>query len=134
MVSARAEQAGPAVTSAAPSSDYQFRSDAGLLLYHVRPERASDFESILARVRQGLESATDAARRQQASGLRMFRSTESVPGVVVYVAVIEPVIAGSDYDPVRMLTELLPGEATSLYERLREAVVKIERVGLARLR
>ena len=105
-----------------------------MLLYHVRPERASDFESILARVRQGLESATDAARRQQASGLRMFRSTESVPGVVVYVAVIEPVIAGSDYDPVRMLTELLPGEATSLYERLREAVVKIERVGLARLR
>jgi hypothetical protein len=117
-----------------PATDYVFRSDLGLLVFHVRPDRATDFEGVIARITQGLEAATDPVRRQQQAGFRIFKAAESATNATVYVAVVDPVVTGADYDPVRMITELLPGESTALYERLRAAVIKIERVGLARLR
>jgi hypothetical protein len=47
--------------------------------------------------------------------------------------VIEPVVRDADYDPVKMLTEFAPEEASVLYERLRKAVVQVERLDLERL-
>jgi hypothetical protein len=126
-----APQAPP--TSPLPATDYVFRSDAGLLVFHVRQDRSRDFEVVMARITDGLAAAADPTRRQQKAGLRVFRSTE-VSGAAVYLLLLDPVVAGADYDPVRMVTEMLPSEASALYERLREAVVKVERVGLSAVR
>jgi hypothetical protein len=53
---------------------------------------------------------------------------------VIYVFVVDPAITGSDYDPVKVLSEELPTEAHALYEVLKSATVRIERMGLSRLR
>lgn len=112
------------------SSDYVFRAPTGMLVFHVRPDATRDFETVMARIEQGLDVATDAVRRQQRSGWRLYRSAETATGHAVYVVVVSPAVAGADYDPVRMITELWPGEAQDLYGRLKAAVVRVERLSL----
>jgi hypothetical protein len=124
----------PAPSLTGQANDYAFGSATGLLIFHVRPDKTGDFEAVALRIAEGLEGAADPLRRQQARGWRVLRSSETAAGVVLYVALIDPVVPGADYDPVRMITELLPGESTSLYERLREAVLKVERIGLTAIR
>lgn len=127
-------QTAAAAAPVVATGDYVFRAPTALLLFHVRPDHTQTFEGIIGRLAQGLDSATDAIRRQQRSGWKVFRSTESSAGTAVYVLMADPVVAGADYDPVRMLSELLPGESQGLYEQLKAAVLKIERMELARLR
>jgi len=129
---ARAWQASS--TPGAPTQAYTFAGDAGLLFFHVRPERAADFDAVLTRIGQVLDKADAPSRKTQAAGWRMFKSTESTGDTAVYVFFFDPVVAGADYDPVKLLSEAIPAEAQFLYEQLRASVVKVERMGLARRR
>ena len=43
-------------------------------------------------------------------------------------------MAGADYDPVKLLTEALPAEVQALYTRLKDSIVRVERMGLVKLR
>lgn len=133
LVSAQGAPA-PARPAAAAVGDYTFRSPTGLLIFHVRPDHVDNFEAVMARLALGLDGATDDVRRQQRSGWRVFRSEDAPAGTAVYVVMVDPVVPGTDYDPVRMMAELLPGESQPLFERLKAAVIRVERMGLARLR
>lgn len=117
----------------APPEDYVFPAGTALLLFYVSPDHAADFEAVAARISQVLASSTDPVRRQQAASWRMFRSAEPVRGAIVYVFLLDPVVAGSDYDPVRVLTEGLPAEAQALYQKLKASVIRVERLGLTKL-
>lgn len=117
-----------------PASEYAFQSGAGLLVFHVRPERAADFEAILTRISEVLAASVDPVRQRQAASWRMFRSTEASRDAALYVFFFDPAEPGADYDPVRVLSDAVPADAQQYYERLRAAVIKIERMGLARIR
>jgi hypothetical protein len=119
--------------SSAATSDYRFHAETGLLVFHVRPEATDDFEQVVERLRQGLETTVSQVRRDQASGWRFFRATATADAAV-YVMLFDPVIRDADYDPVKMLVELAPGEAQPLYERLRGSVIRVERLDLNRVR
>ena len=119
---------------AAGSQAYAFPSGAGLLLFYVRPDRTADFDSVLKRMAEVLDKADTPPRKQQAAGWRMFKSVEAPKDSVIYVFVLDPVVAGSDYDPVKVLSEGLPTEAHALYESLKSATLRIERMGLAKIR
>jgi hypothetical protein len=127
-------QSAPAPAAPVVGSDYVFRAPTGLLIFHVRPDQIESFEAVMTRLSQGLDGATDDVRRQQRAGWRLFRSEDAPAGTAVYVVMLDPVVAGADYDPVRMMAELLPGESQPLFERLKAAVIKVERMGLARVR
>ena len=122
------------VAPAGGSQAYAFPSGAGLLLVYVRPERTADFERVVQRLAEVLDKADQAVRKQQAAGWRMFKSVEAPKDSVIYVFVVDPAVAGSDYDPIKVLSEGLPTEAHALYESLKSATVRIERMGLAKLR
>jgi hypothetical protein len=128
-----AAQVGPEARSAAASPDYLFAAGTALLLFYVRPDRVSDFEAVTARISQALAASADPVRRQQAGGWRMFRSSEAARDAVVFVFLLDPVVPGADYDPVRILSEGLPNEVQPLYERLKAAVIRVERMGLSAL-
>lgn len=113
----------------APVSDYRFHGTRGLLVFHVRSEHVSNFEDVMGRIRAGLAATTNEVRRDQAAGWRVFRSADTATGAV-YVVVIDPLVQGADYDPVKMLTELAPDNTQALYERLRNAVIRVERLDL----
>jgi hypothetical protein len=121
--------AGQAVSTA---GDYLFSANTGLLVFHVHRERTRDFEQVMGRIATGLQNTTGELRRAQAAGWRLFRARDSSESAV-YVVLVDPVVRDSDYDPVKMLTELAPGEAADLYDRLRMAVIRAERLDLDRL-
>jgi hypothetical protein len=124
----------PRQTAAPSAQAYSFPTGAGLLFFYVRPERTEDFERVVKRLAEVLDRTEDPARKQQAAGWRMFKSAEVPKDAVIYVFVLDPAVAGSDYDPVKVLSEGLPTEAHALYESLKAATVRIERMGLGRLR
>jgi hypothetical protein len=100
----------------------------------VRPERADDFEAIVRRLGDALERSTDPVRRQQATSWRIYKSTETPRDAVIYLFFFDPAISGADYDPIKVLSEDAPAELSALFERLRLAVIRVERMGLNKLR
>jgi hypothetical protein len=116
------------------TQDYLFPSGAGALFFHVKPERANDFESVMATLSDVLSRATDPTRRQQADSWRIFKSTEVPKESAIYIFLFDPAVTGADYDPVKVLGEALPVELQGLYDRLRADILRVERMGLSKLR
>lgn len=114
--------------------EYVFPSGAGALFLHVRPEKTQDFEAVLARLGEALDASTDPVRKQQAASWRIFKSVEAPRDIVIYMFFFDPAVFGADYDPVKVLSEAAPTDVQSLYERLRADVVRVERLGLSKLR
>lgn len=134
-----ASQVPATVTPALPaapgvSATYMFESGAGLLLFYVQPAKAADFEVILGRLREALAKAEAPQRRQQALNWKIYRSAEPVSDAAVFVFAFDPALTTASYDPLLLLAEVLPGEVQPLYERLKEAVIKVERMGLTKIR
>jgi hypothetical protein len=129
-----ARQVPPAGAPVASAQGYSFPSGAGLLFFYVRPDRTAEFENVVKRLSEVLEKSADPVRKQQAAGWRVFKSVEAPRDSVIYVFVLNPAVVGTDYDPVKVLSEGLPTEAHTLYETLKSATVRIERMGLGRLR
>lgn len=127
-------QVPPAGTPVASAQAYSFPSGAGLLFFYVRPERTAEFENVAKRLSEVLDKAEDPVRKQQAPGWKIFKSAEAPRESVIYVFVLNPAVPGSDYDPVKLLSEGLPTEAHALYESLKNATMRIERMGLGKLR
>jgi hypothetical protein len=121
-------------TGATPAQDYRFNSGAGMLFFYVKPDKTAEFEAIVARIADVLEKSEDPIRKQQATTFKVLKSVESQASSAIYVFLVEPAIAGADYDPIKILGEALPADVQGLYERLRDATVKVERMGLTKIR
>lgn len=125
-----------AATPATPAvpATYMFESGAGLLLYYVQPAKAADFEAILGRFREALAKAEAPQRKQQALNWKIYKSAEPVTDAAVFVFAFDPAITTASYDPLLLLAEVLPAEMQPLYERLKDAVIRVERMGLTKIR
>ena len=99
----------------------------------VRADRVADFERLIDRLRDGLASSKDPARRAQAAGWDVFRALETVLGNVAFVMRLDPVVRGQDYDVVRLLAELFPAEAAALSRDYNQAVMTRNSLRLNRL-
>jgi len=118
----------------APPQEYVFPAGAGAIFLHVRPDRTQDFEAVIARLSRALDQTTDPVRKQQAASWRIYKSVETPRESVIYVFFFDPAAFGVDYDPIKILSEALPGEVQGLYERLKADVMRVERMGLAKIR
>jgi hypothetical protein len=123
----------PAVAPALPA-DYTFPSGAGLLFFYVKPAKAADFELVLGRVKEALLKAEDPARKQQALNWKIYKSSEPVTDATIFVFAFDPALTTGNYDPLLLLAEVLPTEQQPLYDRLKDAVIKVERMGLTKIR
>jgi hypothetical protein len=130
VAASRDPQAPPSTTG---SPQYTFATGAGVLFFHVKPDRIAEFEAVVGRIRQVLDTTTDPARKQQADGWRIYKSMEMTSGPV-YVFMFDPATSSADYDPVKLLGEAMPVEVAGLYAQLKEATVKVERMGLTKVR
>ena len=83
LVAASAAAVGPAPCQ--PQAEYVYASDAGALLFYVRPSHLQTFEAIVERLRGALAGSGEEVRRQQAVGWKMFRSRERTADAVVFV-------------------------------------------------
>ena len=89
-----------------------FTASTGLILYQVQPTRVADFETLLAYLKQALETTTNPTLRSQASGWTMFRVAEPGPnGDVLYAFLIDPAVPCVDYALGPILAEAYPDPA-----------------------
>ena len=88
------------------------RRPRGCILNAVRPERVADFEKLIGYLQAALATSTDTTVRAQAEGWRVFKASEPGPnGVVLYVFVFDPAVAGADYGLGRILAARLSGSS-----------------------
>lgn len=126
----------PTPTPVVPAgpADYTFATGAGLVFYYVKTPKATDFEATLERVKAALSKAESPMLKQQALNWKMYKSAEPPTDSTVFVFAFDPAITTASYDPLLVLSQVLPAEVQPLYDRIRDAVIKIERMGLTKIR
>jgi hypothetical protein len=117
-----------------PPLDYLFPSGAGLVIFHVAPAKVADFDFVVGRLREALLKAPQGDRARQAEHWAIYKSAEKSTESIPYLFMFDPALPQASYDPVFLLAELLPDETQALYERLKAAVIRIERMGLTKIR
>jgi hypothetical protein len=123
-------RAGAAATTAAPAK-LAITGDAGLVFFTVKAEGAGDFEAFFNKVKEALARGVKPEHKDMAAGWRLFKVTEGTnAGQVLYASVMDPVVLTGDYDPVRILNDVMPADAAALYPKFKEAVVSVNRASL----
>ena len=116
IVPAAAQQAQQALT---------LEGKVALWTVAIKADKTGDFETIMAKLRDGLSHSTKPERRQQAAGWKIMRVGNALPdGTVAYVHIIDPVVPGADYTIMQVLYEEFPDERQKLYEMYRGAFGK----------
>lgn len=124
-----------AQTPAAPTTDKPapvppklvLTSPAGALLVPIKPDQTAVFEEFVARLKAGLAKSQDPILKQQASGLKIYKSAEPFGPNALYVVMIEPVVPNSEYELFAMLQktmtpeELRAPEAAAMWKRFADA-------------
>ena len=116
--------AGPA-QPAAPK--LAFTSPSGVLLVPIKPDQTAAFEEFAKKLKAGLAKSEDATVKQQAAGLKIYKSAEPFGQNALYVIVIDPVVPNAEYDLFAMLQktmtpdELRAPEAAEMWKRFQAA-------------
>ncbi len=114
--------AQPAQPAQAAQPGLTFDGDAGLIFMQIKPDKTADFESVMAKLRDALTKTDKPERKQQASGWKIYKSTEPGPGGnVLYVAVINPALKGADYTVAKILYEVFPTEVQTIFPTYRDS-------------
>jgi len=107
------------------STGLQFTGDVTLWTVAIKPDKTADYEKVLMRVRDALQTSDDPQRKQQAAGWRVMKMSESLPdGNVAYVHVITPVVPGADYTLLKPIYTQFPSESQPMYQIYRDAFAK----------
>lgn len=128
--------ASPTPTPAVPAgpADYIFTSGAGLVFYYVKTAKAADFEAILERMKEALFKAQSPMLKQQSLNWKIYKSAEPPTDVTVFVFAFDPAMTTANYDPLLVINQVLPAEVQPLFDRLKDAIIKVERMGLTKIR
>jgi hypothetical protein len=93
-----------------------FANEQGLMFNAIKPDKVTDFETVIAKLRAALAGSKDPVRNQQGWGWKMFKAAEPGPnGSVLYVFVMDPAVKGADYGVAKILAEAYPTEIMELY-------------------
>ena len=116
-----ASQSQSAPQAAVPAT-HVFASDAGMVLNFIKPDKAADFEAVIAKLREALQKSEKPERAQQATTWRVFRAVEpAANGAALYVFMIDPAVKGADYTVSKILAEAFPDQVQALFKQYAEA-------------
>jgi hypothetical protein len=105
----------------------EFGPDAGFTLFFVKPDKVSDFESVMTKLKEALQKSEKPERKQQAAGWKLFKSSDApqagAPGVV-YIFVVDPAVKGADYTVGNILFEAFPKEAATIYKQFADSLAQ----------
>jgi hypothetical protein len=102
-----------------------FDGDTALWTMAIKPDKTTDFERVMTRMREALLKSADPMRRQQAAGWKVMRMTQPLSdGNIGYVHIVHPIVKDADYTIMQTLYEAFPDERQALYEQYRGAFAK----------
>jgi hypothetical protein len=126
VVAASAVRAQQPPTPAAPAGQAQqapqtrtFPSDGGMILNFIKPDKTTDFETVVTKLKEALAKSEKPERKEQAKAWKVFKSPDpAAGGNVLYVFVIDPAVKGADYSVANILAEAFPAaEVNELYKQ-----------------
>lgn len=100
---------------------FTIAGEAAVITMLIKPDKTTDFELVLARLKEALQKSENPRRREQAAGWKVFKSSQAAQGNAVYVMRIDPVIKGEEYDITRLIAEVFPVEVQDLFLKYKEA-------------
>jgi hypothetical protein len=99
-----------------------FGGGAGLMLNYVKADSTAQFEAVMGKLGEALQTSDNAQRNQQGEGWKVYRAQEpGQGGSVLYVWFIDPTVSGADYAVSAILNEAFPAEVQGLYEQFSES-------------
>jgi hypothetical protein len=111
----------PAAAPPAQAPRLTFDGDAALVTLLVKPDKTADFEQVLEKVKDAMAKSDKPERKAQAAGWTVFKAPQPVQGSVVYYFLIQQPVKGQEYDPVMLINEVFPSEATDLFNKFKES-------------
>ena len=125
------QPAPPPPDPPAPAPGLAFAADAGVVIFTVKAEGAGDFEAFFAKLKQALQQGARPEHAQMVQGWKLFRVADlAQAGQVLYASIMDPTVAGVDYDPVKIVSDVFPAEAAELVPKLKDAVLSVNRLTL----
>lgn len=110
--------AAPAAPLPAVPASRRFTSDAGIMFSVIYANKTTDYEAVLARVKEALNKSEDPKRKQMALSWQVLKGLEAGPGGnVVYVWFLDPAVKEVDYSITTILAEAFPNEAQDLWAK-----------------
>ena len=129
-------QPAPAAPAAQPPAaqpnPFVFNSDAAMLTFFIKPDKAADFEKVMAKLHEALANSDKPERKQQAAGWKLYKGADPGPnGTVIYVNFLSPALKGGDYTISKILAEVFPQEVQQLFPLYRDAFAGLSRAELS---
>jgi hypothetical protein len=122
--SAAAAQEAPAVPQ---PPTVAFTTPTGILLVQIKPDKTAVFEEMVTKLKAGLAKSQDATLKSQASGIRFYKSAQPFGINKLYVVMVEPAVAASEYDFFQMIAktmtpdELRAPETAEMWKKYQDA-------------
>ena len=107
---ATAQPAPPAPADKPGEPKLGFTTPAGLLLVQVKPDQTAAFEELASKLQAALSTTSDAALKAQGAAWKMYKATEPMGGNALYVVVVDPAVAGTEYNPIDVLYKTMTDE------------------------
>lgn len=102
-----------------------FQGGVALWTMAIKPDKTTDFEAVMAKLRDALSRSVRPERQRQLAGWKVIKIDHPMPdGTIAYVHLIDPVVPGADYAIMQTLYDEFPDERQALYEMYRGAFVK----------
>jgi hypothetical protein len=115
-------QAAPAPAAQAVSNQRLFPNDGGMVLNFIKPDKATDFEMVIGKLKEALMKSEKPERKQQAAGWKVFKSPDPAGANVLYVFIIDPAVKAADYQISNLIAEAFTGaEANDILKKYAEA-------------
>jgi hypothetical protein len=95
--------------------------DAAIVILLIKPDKATDFEAVIAKYRDAFAKSDNPKRKEQLAGLTFLKSPTPMGGNTAYIFRVDPVVKGEEYDITRVIYEVFPSEATDMFNKYKEA-------------
>jgi hypothetical protein len=95
-----------------------FSSDAGMIIFYIKPDKTADFEQLMAKLKEGLGKLDAPEAKQQLASLKLFKNkvAEGAP-VAIYVLIADPAVKSVEYWFLPVLYKTFPTEAKALFDK-----------------
>ena len=121
-VSLAQAQAAPAPQAQPVSNQRLYPNDGGMVLNFIKPDKAADFEMVMAKLKEALAKSDKPERKQQAAGWKVFKSPDPAGANVLYVFIVDPSVKTADYQVSNIIAEAFPpAEANEILKKYAEA-------------
>lgn len=103
-------QTEPAAPAQPTAPKVTFAGPAGMLLVPIKPDQTAAFEEMVEKLKSSLAASTDEKLKTAATAFKFYKAAEPMGANALYVVLIDPAVAGNEYDFFTLINQSLTPE------------------------